>query len=239
MRRFFVTPPKEGSLEQFSFEREETRHMQKVLRLSVSDEINVFDGRGNEYRCVIEEFLNKQALARIITQVEPTCPESSLELTLAVALIKGEKFDLVIQKAVELGVTELIPISTIRSDVKAKNIQRKLERWRKIIIEASKQCGRATLMRLSEPSDYDYAVRTSEGSRVLFSEREGVAFSSLEQDKKITALVGPEGGWDDVEIELARNNGFQVVTLGGRILRAETAVISVAALLQNHFGDLN
>ncbi len=239
MRRFFVNPPKEESPDQFSFDREETRHIQKVLRLSVGDEINVFDGLGNEYRCIIQEFRNNNAYARVVTRVEPTSPESPLDLTLAVALIKGDKFDLVIKKAVELGVAELVPITTIRSDVKAKNVKRKLERWQKIIVEASKQSGRATLMKISEPSDFDCAATTAEGSKILFSERGGDGFSKLLTKEKITAFVGPEGGWDDSEIEFARKNEIQVVTLGGRILRAETAAIAVSALLQNHFGDLN
>ena len=238
MRRFYV-PLTEKPSERFSFDREETRHIQKVLRLSEGDEINVFDGNGKEFRCVIEGFEKKTAHARILNQVEPTAPESSLNLDLGVTLTKGDKFDLVIQKAVELGVSSIIPLITIRAEVNPKNIERKLERWRKIIVEASKQCGRATLMEISEPCDFEDFVKIVEGSKIMFSERNGNSFSEIKPSNKITALIGPKGGWDDSEIELARKNDFQIVTFGGRILRAETAAISIASILQNQFGDIN
>lgn len=238
MRRFFV-PFSESAPDHFAFDREETRHIQRVLRLIEGDEVNVFDGNGREFRCVIGEFKGKIASARVLKQIDAVAPESTLALTLAAALIKGDKFDLVIQKAVELGVSSLVPLLTIRSDIKAKNIDRKLERWRKIIIEASKQCGRATLMKISEPDGFENFVRMSEGTRLMFSEKDGYGFSAVKPDKKITAVVGPEGGWDDSEIEFAIKSGFQIITFGGRILRAETAAISVTAILQNQFGDIN
>ena len=238
MRRFFV-PFIEDEFARFSFTQEETHHLQKVLRLNAGDEIHVFDGRGNEYKCLILEFENKRAIARVLMQVEPTEPESPIDLNLAVALIKGDKFDLVIQKAVELGVSKVVPIITMRSDVKAKNVGKKLERWRKIIIEASKQCGRATLMEIEAPQEFSELIDSAGGTLVLFSEKNGDLFSNLKADKKITAVVGPEGGWDKSEIEAAQKSGFEVVTLGGRILRAETAAISIASLLQHRFGDLN
>ncbi|NNE97863.1 MAG: 16S rRNA (uracil(1498)-N(3))-methyltransferase [Pyrinomonadaceae bacterium] len=237
MRRFFV-PFSNKPPGRFSFDREETRHIQKVLRLTVGDEIHVFDGEGDEFRCVLEEFANRQAFGRILKQVEPKTPESTLELHLGISLIKGDKFDLVIQKSVELGVASLTPFVTRRSEVKVKNVVRKLDRWRKIIIEASKQCGRARLMQISEPDEFESFIKGADGSKVMFSERNGESFSSVDSGKIITALIGPEGGWDHSEIELARKNGFQIVTLGGGILRAETAAISITAILQNRFGDL-
>ena len=238
MRRFYVQLLGEP-FERFAFDREQTRHIQKVLRLRSGDEINVFDGTGNEFRCVIQELLDKKTYARTIEQIAPVSPESSLNLQLGVALTKGDKFDLVIQKAVELGVSSLIPLTTIRSDVRAKNVEKKLERWRRIIIEASKQCGRATLMKISGPQDLTYFFETAEGLKLMFSERNGSRFAEIESSDKITALIGPEGGWDDSEIALAQKNSFQIITLGGRILRAETAAISIAAILQNQFGDIN
>ncbi len=238
MRRFFVKFAGEPE-DQIVFDREETRHVQKVLRITAGEKIQIFDGNGNEFLCEVLGFDNKRASAGIVERIEAPAPESSLDLTIAIALIKGDKFDLVIQKAVELGVRSLVPITTIRCDVKLNNVAQKLERWQKIVIESSKQCGRATLMEISEPEDFRSFVESATGSKILFSERGGEAFSSLKADKKITAVVGPEGGWDDSEIEFALHNKFQIITLRGRILRAETAAISIASLLQNHFGDLN
>jgi len=238
MRRFYV-PFSEKPTERFSFDREETRHIQRVLRLSEGDEINVFDGNGNEFRCAIEAFEKKITHAKILKQVEPEAPESPLNLILGVTLTKGDKFDLVIQKSVELGVSSIIPLITIRADVKAKNVEGKLERWRKIIIESSKQCGRATLMDISDPCDFEDFVMIAEGSKIMFSERDGNSFSGIKPSNKITALIGPKGGWDDAELEFAGKNDFQIVTFGGRILRAETAAISIASILQNQFGDIN
>ena len=143
------------------------------------------------------------------------------------------------QKAVELGVTKLVPLNTKRADVKLKDAEKKTERWRKIALEACKQSGRAKLMRIENPVDFAGFIETADGSKILFAERGGDSFSAIEKFETMTAIVGAEGGWEDAEIESAQEKGFQIVTFGGRILRAETAAIIVAAILQNQFGDLN
>jgi len=93
-------------------------------------------------------------------------------------------------------------------------------------------------MQIDLPIDFENFIKTAKGACILFAERGGVGFPSIKADKKITALVGSEGGWENTEIEFAAANGFQIITLGGRILRAETAAIAVSAVLQNNFGDL-
>jgi 16S rRNA (uracil1498-N3)-methyltransferase len=169
-----------------------------------------------------------------------------LDLTLAVALLKGEKFDLVVQKAVELGVSKIIPLLTNRSDVKIRDVSdsvKRLERWQRIALEAAKQCGRAKLLTVEKPIEFekfvDESTKNTNESFVLFSERDGGGISQITAQNQITAVIGAEGGWDDQEIELARKNNFQIVTLKGRIMRAETAAISIAAVLQHRFGDFN
>ena len=239
MRRFFAIS------EQFTEKNvvlnvDETRHLRDVLRLRVGEKVAVFDGTGREFSAEIETIGKKESILKIIEEIAPKSPESNLNLTLAVAILKGEKFDLVIQKAVELGVSKFVPIITKRCDVKLKDADKKLERWRKIILEASKQCGRAKLMEVESPVNFDSLVKKSNGENfVLFSERNGENFSAIKSSLNFTAIIGSEGGWEDSEIESAKQNGFQIITLGGRILRAETAVIAISALLQNHFGDLN
>jgi len=158
-------------------------------------------------------------------------------LTLAVALLKGEKFDFVVQKAVELGVTNFVPLNTKRADVKLKDGEKKLERWRKIVIEATKQCGRAKLMTIEPLIDFEKFILAANGTKLMFAENSGESFSAVKNSKKIIAIIGAEGGWENVEIEAARENNFQIITFGGRILRAETAAISITAILQHDFGD--
>jgi 16S rRNA (uracil1498-N3)-methyltransferase len=241
MRRFYA-PTENFKDNKISLSLEETRHLRDVLRLREGEKIHVFDGDGKEFLCEIEKIGKQQTILQIINQVAPKSPESDLDLTLAIALLKGEKFDLVVQKACELGVSKIIPIITQRADIRIKDIkesEKKLERWQKISLEAAKQCGRAKLMQIELPIDFSKFIKTADGTKILFAERNGESFSNLKFSKNMTAVVGSEGGWEDAEIELARANSFQIVTLGGRILRAETAAITVSALLQNHFGDLN
>lgn len=247
-RRRFYAPPEAfaSTRELVTLGRTETQHARDVLRLSPGDEIFVFDGRGNEYRCRLVAFGPSSSTADIIEQVKSqTQPE--FVLTLAVALLKGDKFDLVVQKATELGVQKVIPVMTRRADVKIRNqdeAARKLARWQRIAQEAMKQCGRAHSMEIENPIEFSRLVSGSaEGElRLLFAERDGVSFESAggsgDPPTQITAMVGSEGGWTDDEISQAREEGWNIVTLGGRTLRAETAAIVVATLLQHHFGDL-
>lgn len=237
MRRFYA-PPENFTGSNVTLNIEETRHLRDVLRLREGENVQVFDGEGREFFCEIEAIGKNESHLKIIEEISPSVSESSLQLTVAVALLKGEKFDLVIQKAVELGVTKFVPIITKRTEVKLNDAGKKLERWRKIILESSKQCGRAKLMQINAPIEFIYFLKNTEGSIILFSERAGESFSFVKADKKITALIGSEGGWDECEIDSARENHVQIITLGGRILRAETAAIIIPALLQNHFGDL-
>ncbi len=233
MRRFYTSPEnfKESKV---TLDLEETRHLRDVLRLKIAETVRVFDGQGKEFLCEIEEISKKFSKLNIINEVSPISSESNLELTLAVALLKGDKLDLVVQKAVELGVTTFVPIVTIRCDVKSF----RAERLNRISLEATKQCGRAKLMQIKPQVEFKDFINNCESETFLFSERSGEKFVSIKSDKKLTAIIGSEGGWEDSEIELAGKKGIQIITLGGRILRAETAAISITSLLQHNFGDL-
>lgn len=237
MRRFFA-PPENFNGANIILGLEETRHLRDVLRLHAGERVQVFDGAGREYLCEINDISKRETSLLVIEETAPAAPESELELTLAVALLKGEKFELVVQKAVELGVARIVPLNTKRADVKLKDADKRLERWQKIALEACKQSGRAKVMKIEPPVNFEKFVAAADGAKILFAERGGESFSKIEPDKKITALVGSEGGWDESEIVFAAANGFRIITLAGRILRAETAAIAVAAILQNNFGDL-
>lgn len=239
MHRFFAQPEyfAAGTVE---LGADETRHLRDVLRLGVGDEVTVFDGEGHEVRAAVTGVEKKSTFLAVIEEVVPASPESPLEVTLAATVLNSEKYDLIIQKSVELGVARLVPIHTIRCDVKLKDAARRLGRWRRIALEATKQCGRAKLMHIAEPMEFtDLINEEPEGRIIMFSERDGTKLRDGSSGQAITVVYGPKGGWDDSELEAARSAGIDVVTLGGRIMRAETAAIAITAILQHRFGDLN
>ena len=220
---------------------DEARHLRDVLRLKAGDEVYVFDGRGREFRCSVANTTRDVVELRIESEVEPAKPESQLQLNLCVALLKGEKFDLVVQKATELGVSKVTLLITRYADIHLRDesdAAKRVGRWQRIALEAAKQSGRAFVPEISAPVAFDSVA--PEGLGVMFSERGGEALESVMKHvpTHITALVGSEGGWSDEELESAQARNFHVITLGGRILRAETAAITVTVLLQHLFGDL-
>lgn len=239
MHRFYA-PIENFASGAVTLDQDETHHLRDVLRLDVGDEVSVFDGIGNEFRCAISEIKKKSSTLNTIEETDSASPESPFEITLAATILNGEKYDLVIQKAVELGVAVFIPLQTLRCDVKLKDAAKRLGRWRRIALEATKQSGRAKIMQITEPVDLKAVISHKKNKHVvLFSERDGGDLATIKPDKKITAIVGPKGGWDDSELEGARSYGLKVITLGGRILRAETAAIAITSILQHRFGDLN
>ena len=249
-RRRFYAPPIAFSHDGQSatLSADETRHLRDVLRLRVGDEAYVFDGEGREFRGSVSDTDRSLSVLRISEEVQPLSRESPLNLTLAVALLKGEKFDVVVQKATELGAGCVVPLITSRADVRIHNpedAQKKQARWQRIALEATKQCGRAKLIKIDAPTSFAEFVARPPGNNelcLMFSERKGIplanAIDSIEQPLSVKAIVGSEGGWTDEEIQQASTAHWKIVTLGGRTLRAETAAIVVAALLQHWFGDL-
>jgi 16S rRNA (uracil1498-N3)-methyltransferase len=261
-RRRFHAPPAAFSPDgaRVALSREETQHLAGALRLAAGEEVYVFDGEGREFLCVVAEDARRGAgrgaTLEVRSAVEPQCAESPLELTLCVALLKGEKFDLVVQKATELGVARVVPVETARADVKLSRGRggagawKRVERWRRIAVEAAKQSGRARVPGVVEPvSLTDLLAKDSAGGtdgksrRLIFAERGGRSLVEtvkawVEKPARVAALIGPEGGWEDAEINEATASGWEAVTLGGRVMRAETAGIVVAALLQHLCGDL-
>ncbi|HEY0404264.1 MAG TPA: 16S rRNA (uracil(1498)-N(3))-methyltransferase [Pyrinomonadaceae bacterium] len=249
-RRFFAPPeafaPESGSV---TLALDEARHLRDVLRLERGAEVYVFDGLGREHRCEVQEFARGLVKLYVLEEVEAARAESPLDLRLAVALLKGEKFDLVVQKATELGVTRVVPVVTKQADVRLRDEQdgaRRVARWQRIALEAAKQSGRARVPLIAAPLGFLSIVEAQaqdEEQRVMFSEREGRSLAKMIEAspalvKTATVLVGPEGGWTDEEIRHAQAAAWSIITLGGRTLRAETAAITATALLQHLWGDL-
>ena len=249
-RRRFYAPPSAfaANLASVMLASDEARHLREVLRLKVGDDVYVFDGEGKEFHCRVGESRRDNAKLEVIEEVDPARPESPLQLTLAVALLKGEKFDLVVQKATELGISEVVPVVTKLADIRLRDesdAAKRVARWQRIALEAAKQCGRAVVPRIAIPVPFATLLREADPAsrRLMFSERNGQSLMEAEEllaakEFPLIALVGSEGGWTDEELALAREVGWTIVTLGGRTLRAETAAIAVVVLLQHIAGDL-
>jgi 16S rRNA (uracil1498-N3)-methyltransferase len=244
MSRFYVPQPRieKGMLK---IEGDEVKHIRKVLRLKAGDEIIVFDGLGKEFEgAIVEEGLSSVVIK--IQNIFSSKRDSPLEVTLAQSLLKGEKMDYLIQKATELGVKEIIPFFSSRSVPlleKSKKLKRH-HRWEKIAIEASKQCGRGVVPKIESLQDYSDMLQTASPDtlRLILWEKEGIKLKEilerLKEKKKIFFIIGPEGGFSQLEVDEAKKAGFIPVTLGRRILRAETASLCFLSILQYEKGDI-
>ncbi|MEW6586981.1 MAG: 16S rRNA (uracil(1498)-N(3))-methyltransferase [Nitrospirota bacterium] len=221
---------------------EKARYLRSVTRCSEGDILIVFDGEGNCFRTKVANVGSREVLAEIERQF-PCDVESPVHFTLGQGLLKGEKMDLVVQKTTELGVNEIRPVITDRSQLRET---RKISRWRKIVQEAARQSGRSVVPVVHEAVNLtDFLNSLPEGilQGIVFYEEGGLkvsdAFSSFgTKTSSLVMLVGPEGGFTRGEIAAAEGKGFLIATLGKRILRAETAAIAAAALVQFQFGGL-
>jgi 16S rRNA (uracil1498-N3)-methyltransferase len=244
MPRFYVPYPQieNGMLR---IEGNEVRHIRRVLRLKAGDEIIVFNGSVKEYNGTIVEEDPSSVVIRI-QNIFPSPKESPLEITLAQSLLKGEKMDYLIQKVTELGIKEIIPFFSSRSVPlldKSKKLKR-LHRWERIAIEASKQCGRGMIPKIELFKDYSEMLETSSPDflRLILWEGEGVRLKEVlegsKEKTKIFFIVGPEGGLSHEEVTDAKGKGFIPITLGRRILRSETASLCLLSILQYEWGDI-
>lgn len=244
MSRFFV--PKEKIIDRRgTVGGQELEHLRRVLRLGAGDSITVFDDAGWEHEAVIRA-LNAQAAEIEILHSALAERESPLQLSLAVGLTKGDKMDFVIEKATELGVSAIVPFVSAYTVPKLdeRKIAKRAERWQKITLAAAKQCGRTRMPDIFSLSDFEtMAGQATAQLKLLFWEKE--TRSTLKQihaddpdARSIFLVIGAEGGISDKEADLAQRLGFKTVHLGRRILRAETAALTAAALVQLLWGDL-
>ena len=216
-------------------------HLTRVLRLRVGEALTVFNGAGGEYAASIEH-AHAGRVAVAIGELRAIERESPLTLTLAQGVSRGERMDLVVQKATELGASGLAPVLAERSVVRltAQQAERRLNHWRAIAIAACEQSGRNRLPAIASPVPLKDFLRTSDGSmRLLLSPAATATLADLPRlVSAITVLIGPEGGLAEAEQEAAVAAGFKPVRLGPRVLRTETAAIAALTLLQRDFGDL-
>ncbi len=212
----------------------ELRHL-RTLRLAPGARLRALDDAGGEHEVVLERLTGREAVGRVVASTRPA-RESPLALTLAPALLKGAKMDLVVEKATELGVQRIAPVAT--AHVVGHGVH--LERWRRIAVAAAKQSGRTQVPVVDAPVPLDSLVALPwPGLRIMPWEGEQARrLDDLpERAAAVVALVGPEGGLAAGEAAHAEAHGFVPLTLGPRVLRAETAAIAVAAHCQRRWGD--
>ncbi len=219
-----------------TLDRMAANHVTRVLRLKPGAELVLFNGEGGEYPAVLEA----AATARLCAWRAVEC-ESPLAITLVQGISRAERMDYTIQKAVELGVTRIVPVFAARSvvELRGERLQRRMQHWQGVVIGACEQCGRNRVPALDVAVDLSDWLRAPEAQslRLVLNHRATTTLSTLPRPAALTLLIGPEGGLDESELAQAERTGFIGMRLGPRVLRTETAAVTALAALQTLWGD--
>ncbi|MEC4889862.1 MAG: 16S rRNA (uracil(1498)-N(3))-methyltransferase [Nitrospira sp.] len=235
-----VTPPS------ITVPAELLAHLRDSLRVEVGEEVIFADGQGARYRTEITHS-SKQGLSGRIIETLQEPPRQAPAVMLGQALLKGEKMDWVIQKATELGVSQIVPIQSRHTIVQLRpeRVESQLARWQRIALEAAQQSEQWRIPTIAQPKSMRdvCASPSGESVRLLLAERrDGESLRTLSlpttATASILALIGPEGGWTEEEMNQAEQSGYLPITLGQHILRAETAAITTVGILQHRLGEL-
>jgi len=223
--------------ETLELQAETAHYLSRVLRLRNGDRLQVFNGPGHEFLAEVVELTRNQVTLKLLRPVE-TLANPVLQLHLGLGLSRGERMDYAIQKSTELGVASITPLFTSRSEVKLDpaRLKKRLRHWQKIAISACEQCGRSVVPTINTPVDLTEWIEAT-GGGIIFHPQGASRLRDVDIASTQNLLSGPEGGFTEDEITLARAQGFQVVSLGPRTLRAETTPIVALALLQYLSGD--
>ena len=244
--RYFIVKELTPDFQEAQIGGSDAHHIRKVLRLQTGDGIRLLDGRGNVYEAVIEGFAQKMVQVSIRGHF-PSGAESPVQLCVGQGFLKEKKMDGLVRQLSELGVHCWFPVFSEYAVARPapKRLAVRNQRWEKIAEESLKQCRRGQLMEIGPPVSFSRAVQESEAFKLklIFWEQATMKldpehFPNPEPGERILALLGPEGGFSPSEAQLAEKSGFQPVSLGPRILRAETASVAAAAMLQFVFGDI-
>lgn len=244
----FYAPADSISSESIVLNKPETHHAVKVMRLKKGNLVTVIDGIGNGYHCEILKIPHNSGLElRVLSRVR-NFGEPDVRVTLACGLSTGYKFDTVVEKGTELGVSRFVPLMTEKSKIKLEDPKRtanKISRYEKVALAATKQCRRSIIPQISEPISFQAFLNQLDSSdrNFLFSTTPNTK-SLVDSDisdstRRVTLIVGPESGFSSNEIDLALENNIELISLGKRILRTETAGIVVSALILSLLGELN
>lgn len=238
MPRFFIDGTADGRA---YIAGADALHIAKALRMRPGEALTLCDGKGPDFDGVLETVTDRQVTVRISAS-RPSQAEPTLAVTLYQGLPKGDKMDWIIQKAVELGVTAVVPVATRRSVARLEGkADKKQERWQRIAAEAAGQCGRGMLPSVERPLSWSQALSRLSGEPALvFYEGGGRPLRELvtPSTRRLSVFVGPEGGFDPEEIDAIRRQGGGVATLGPRILRCETAPLAALTLLMHLSGNM-
>ena len=238
MPRFFIDGAADGRA---YIAGADALHIAKALRMRPGEALTLCDGKGTDFEGVLETVTDRQVTVRI-TASRPSQAEPTLAVTLYQGLPKGDKMDWIVQKAVELGVTAVVPVATRRSVARLEGkADKKQERWQRIAAEAAGQCGRGMLPSVERPLSWSQALSCLSGEPALvFFEGGGRPLRELvtPSTRRLSVFVGPEGGFDPEEIDAIRRQGGGVATLGPRILRCETAPLAALTLLMHLSGNM-
>ena len=245
MPRFFVNPSQVGE-DSIIIQGNDVNHIRNVLRMRPGDELSLSDGQGTDYFCRIQS-MERDVIRLSIENAWKSYVELPVRLYLFQGLPKGEKMELIIQKVVELGAYEIIPVRTNRAIVKldAKKEAKKIARWQQIAESGAKQSGRGMIpavkpvMGLAEALAY---AKSLDGILIPYEKAEGIKktreiIAGLKGKKSVGIFIGPEGGFDEAEVEAAMAAGAVPVTLGRRILRTETAGLTMLSILMFEFEE--
>ena len=214
-------------------------HLIKVLRLNEGAELRLFNGDGCEYLAQITVANKKNAQVEI-SAVLSTDPKVSFPLHLGQVISKGDRMDFTIQKATELGITDITPLWSERCDVRLKGerLEKKMEHWKKVAISACEQSGRNHIPTIHPAMNYqDWARSVETDTKLVLHTRDQKPLAEIKTPASVALLVGPEGGITDEEVEFCIQQGFTGLTLGPRILRTETAALAALSLFQYLWGD--
>jgi 16S rRNA (uracil1498-N3)-methyltransferase len=236
LRRFYITPEFIGE-EAAQLPADQAHHLRDVLRIRAGERVEIFDGAGHGYSGEVEFRGTEVFICRLNRLPFQTSP---VRLILAAALIKPAKFEWILEKATELGVDEILPLKTGFSEIRIPEdkIADRLHRWDRIVQEASKQCRRFASPRVHAPLSFEDSLIAEEFSScagILLYEKSPDLWrpDATMMSDGVILWVGPEGGWETREIELAEKAGCNIVDLGPLILRAETAAIAAVSILQH------
>lgn len=242
MHHFFTEPSRIRENDIF-IEGADFNHMKNVLRMKPGEKVGISDGQGVDYTCEVDHFEEDAVVLRILSS-EKSYSELASRITLFQGLPKGDKMELIIQKAVELGVWEVVPVATRRAVVKLddKKAGKKVQRWNSIALGAAKQSGRSLVPEVKPVMTFAEALSYAEECDLVLipyemaegMEKTKAVISSIRPGQRIGVFIGPEGGFDEEEVERAEAIGARPITLGKRILRTETAGLTVLSILMYH-----
>ena len=246
-RRFFVSQETIAG-DSVEISGDLAHRISKVLRLRAGDEMALFDGSGTDARVRIDVVTARTVTGSVVERA-PGPAEPRVRVSLYQSITKGERFEWLLEKGTEIGVSRFVPLITARAVVRTGGEGNRMERWRRIVVEATEQCERSRVPDIEPPTSFDDALRTATGVLLLPYEAAGEAERTVQAAidasidelfacDEVSVFIGPEGGYEPAEVERAKEHGALVVTMGERVMRSETAGLVAATLVMHAVGEL-